>query len=46
MGKIDRKFLRNVKVITGELVRNLVAVDVDKEQNIKQSGTLNVKNVM
>ena len=32
IGKIDRKLFFYVKVITWELQRNLVAVDVDKKQ--------------
>ena len=35
MGKVDCKFLKNVRVITGELQHNLVAVDVDKKQKKK-----------
>ena len=46
IGKVDRKFLKNVKVITGELQHNLVVVDVDKKQKRKQNGSLKVKNIM
>ena len=35
MGKVDRKFFLDVKVMTRELQRNLVVVDVDKKQNKK-----------
>ena len=35
MGKVDRKFMKNVKVITGELQHNLVVVDIDKKQRKK-----------
>ena len=37
MGKVDRKFFLNVKVITGELQHNQVAVDVDKKQTKKKT---------
>ena len=32
IGKVDRTFLKNVKVITGELQHNLVMADIDKKQ--------------
>ena len=32
MGKVDRKFYENVKVITGVLKINLLMVDIDKKQ--------------
>ena len=32
MGKVDHKFLKNVKVITEELQNNLVIADLDKKQ--------------
>ena len=32
MGKVDQKFINNVKVITGELRHNLVIVDIDMKQ--------------
>ena len=32
IGKVDHMFLKNVKVITGELQHDLVIVDVDKKQ--------------
>ena len=35
MRKVDRKFLKDVKVITGELLHNLVIVDIDKKQKKK-----------
>ena len=35
MGKVDRKFFNNVKVITGELQHNLVMVDIDKKPRKK-----------
>ena len=44
MGKVDRKFLKNVKVITGELKHNLVIVDIDMKQTKKLSGSLDAKN--
>ena len=44
MGKVDHKFLKNVKVITGELQHNLVVVDIDTKQKRKQSVNLKVKN--
>ena len=31
MGKVNRKFLGNDKVITGELRHNVVIVDIDKK---------------
>ena len=34
MGKVDRKFLKNLKVISGELLHNLVVADIDKKQKI------------
>ena len=33
MGKVDHKFLKNVKVITGELQHNLVVVDIEGGKN-------------
>ena len=47
MGKVDRKFLVSVKVISGELQHNLVVVDiVDIEtKKRKQSASMKVKNV-
>ena len=43
MGKVDHKFLKNVKVITGALLHNLVVFDVDKKQEkIKYIGSLSV----
>ena len=35
MGKVDRKFFRNVKVISGELQHNLGVVGVDRKQGKK-----------
>ena len=35
MGKEDRKFFKDVKVITGEWLHSLVIADVDKKQNKK-----------
>ena len=35
IGKLDRKFLKNVIVISRELQHNLVVDDVDKKQNKK-----------
>ena len=35
MGKEYRMFLKNVKVITGELQHNVVIVDIDKKQKQK-----------
>ena len=35
MGKVDRKLLKNVKVITGELQHSLVIGDIDKKQTNK-----------
>ena len=35
MGKVDRKFIEDVKVITGRLQHNLVVVDVDKKRRKK-----------
>ena len=32
MGKVDRKFLKNIKVTTRELLHSLVIVDIDKKQ--------------
>ena len=45
MGKVDRKFLKNVNVITGDLQYNLVVVDIDKKKK-QQNGTLLAKNAM
>ena len=45
IGNVDSKYLKNVKVITGELQHNLVVVDIDRK-GLKQSGSLKVKNVM
>ena len=35
MKKVDCKYVKNVKVISGEFQHNLVIVDVDKKQNKK-----------
>ena len=35
MGKVDKQFLKDVNVITGELQHNLVIVDIDKKQKKK-----------
>ena len=32
MGKVDSKFMKNVKVITGQLQHNVVIVDVDDKK--------------
>ena len=33
IGKVDRKFLENIKVITWELQHSQVVVDIDKKEN-------------
>ena len=43
MGNVDRKFLKNVKVITGEWQHRLVIVDIDKKQKKKTEWKLESK---
>ena len=35
VGNVDRNFFKHVKLITGDLLHNLVVVDVDKKQTQK-----------